>query len=183
MKKPTLILNSDYMPHSMCDWKSAVTLAYAKDKEAYVVATYEDYIKDTMGRVYNLPAVIVLNDYMSENNKICPYSKKAVHLRDRYTCQYCGKVCTENTITIDHVIPKSSKNKLPKEIKLNSFENCVSACPSCNRKKANKTLLESGLRLRRQPKSITKAQRVYYSIVTKAFPLEWEPYIQALPYN
>ena len=68
---------------------------------------------------------------------------KEVRARDGNTCRYCG--CTVNWAdkkgktggTYDHVNPNGD----------NSTDNIVVACRSCNSKKSNRTLDESGLNL------------------------------------
>ena len=50
--------------------------------------------------------------------------------RDRYTCQYCGKVT--NSPHCDHVIPQSKGGD-------KSPENLVTACPHCNCSKCDHT--------------------------------------------
>jgi len=57
-----------------------------------------------------------------------PYSKRAVMVRDQFTCAYCGK--KGKNMTIDHVIPSSKGGKT-------NFENCVTACKSCNNNKGD----------------------------------------------
>lgn len=184
MKNAVLVLNADYLPHRVIDWKSAFVMIYSKDGEAaHVVATYEETVKDSMGRTYNLPAVIVLNEYVASNNKFASYSKTNVILRDGCVCQYCGRKFQREKLTIDHVIPKSQPNKLPKGIKASSFSNCVAACNTCNAKKADRTPTEAKMRLLKQPKPITKGQKIYLDLTSRRIPNEWKPYLESLPYN
>lgn len=77
------------------------------------------------------------------------FSRKLILCRDNYTCCYCKKKCTNKTLTIDHIIPKSKGG-------INSFTNCITACLECNRKKANKTLDQLGLKLQVNPEVPTK---------------------------
>jgi 5-methylcytosine-specific restriction endonuclease McrA len=60
---------------------------------------------------------------------------------------------------------------------LNSFENCVSSCQSCNSKKADRTPKEANMQLRSIPRPITKAQKILLEIKTKRYPDEWKPYV------
>lgn len=62
-------------------------------------------------------------------------------VRDRYLCVYCK---SNRDLTIDHVIPASRGGK-------NSFENCVTACRTCNNKKGNRTPREAKMFLKKQP--------------------------------
>lgn len=180
MKRSTLVLNSDYIPHRVVDWRASFVLVYSKDNGAYTVATYDDVIHDSAGRAYNIPAVIVLSTYITTNNKKASFSKRNIYLRDDFTCQYCGGKFDSSRLNIDHIIPRSRPEKLPKGIKMNSFENCVTACINCNSKKASKTLDEAKMRLLRVPRQITRGQKIYYDIISKKVPSEWKPYIQGM---
>lgn len=177
MKYKTLVLNSDYSPFGVVDWKTAFCKLYSTDV-AYCVSTYDKVIKDSANRAYNLPAVIVLKHFVSSNNKKSPFSKKNVILRDKFTCQYCKYKFDSSVLQIDHVIPKSKPDKLPSGVKMNSFENTVTACFYCNSKKGNRTPKEAGMNLARTPRPITRGQKVVLEIMSKAIPEEWMPYLE-----
>jgi len=49
----------------------------------------------------------------------------AILERDRYTCQYCGRMAPEVKLTIDHVVPISAGGD-------NEHTNLVAACVDCN---------------------------------------------------
>lgn len=73
-------------------------------------------------RKYNAPIVI-------------RFSKTDIIKRDGLNCYLCGKLLTEKTATIDHLIPLSrSGNHKPENVKI--------ACSFCNTSKKNKTLTE-----------------------------------------
>lgn len=55
--------------------------------------------------------------------------RTAVLERDRHRCRYCG--ATDKKLVMDHVYPVSRGGET-------SFENLVTACEGCNRKKYNK---------------------------------------------
>lgn len=54
--------------------------------------------------------------------------KLAVHIRDGYTCQHCGKKEDPHnrTLQVHHIIPKSQGGD-------NSLTNLVLACPNCHK--------------------------------------------------
>jgi 5-methylcytosine-specific restriction endonuclease McrA len=60
-------------------------------------------------------------------------------VRDGFRCAYCGD--RRDRLSIDHIIPKSRGGKT-------TFENCVSACKTCNLKKGGRTPNEAGMFLR-----------------------------------
>lgn len=74
------------------------------------------------------------------------FSRYNIYVRDGGHCAFCGKFLPyqKGGFTFDHIHPKSRGG--PKD-----WNNIVLACPACNRKKANKHLSESGLKLRVQP--------------------------------
>ena len=70
-------------------------------------------------------------------------TRRAVFARDSWTCQYCG---TTSHLTVDHVIPRSRGGA-------SDWENIVTSCAPCNRRKGNRTPVETGVHPRRKPKA------------------------------
>jgi 5-methylcytosine-specific restriction endonuclease McrA len=100
------------------------------------------------------PKVIVLRDYVPISNDPKP-TRRSFLLRDRFTCQYCGKRFSGSELTFDHLIPRSKGGKT-------TWENVVMACASCNSKKADRMpnlsgRKLSGLRPLKMPKKPTNA--------------------------
>jgi 5-methylcytosine-specific restriction endonuclease McrA len=107
---------------------------------------YENYHEiKTTGGVYHLPTAIVLVEYVHIPFTNCPVNRRNIIKRDKYTCQYCGKLLGKKEHTVDHIIPRSKGGK-------NTWENLVTSCRKCNFKKANKTLNETNMKLLREPK-------------------------------
>ena len=76
---------------------------------------------------------------MIYKNKV-PFSKRNVMVRDDYKCVYCS---SSKELTIDHIIPASKGGKT-------SFENCTTACKSCNNLKGNRTPSEANMFMTKQ---------------------------------
>ncbi len=75
--------------------------------------------------------------------------------RDNFICQYCEKhIIEKRDLTTDHVIPKSRGGKTV-------FENMVTACSYCNKKKNNRTPAEANMFPMRKPfkPSMTKRMK------------------------
>ena len=91
-----------------------------------------------------LPEVVLLARYDRIPCHEAPFTRRNLFLRDDYTCQYCGRRCTTDHLSVDHVLPRSRGGST-------SWENCVLACVGCNARKADRTLKETGLHLLRPP--------------------------------
>jgi 5-methylcytosine-specific restriction endonuclease McrA len=135
-----LILNQDYSYLATVSWKKAIKLVY-KGK-ATVLKYSNEFIKTAEGIIMKIPAVAKLVKLIRTIYRTrVPFSKRNVMVRDDFVCQYCGST---NELTIDHMIPISRGGK-------SIFENCVTACKSCNAKKGNKLPSESGIYPKKMP--------------------------------
>jgi len=180
VNKRTLVLNNDYSAHSVIDWDRAVVLMIMNQDDpkegAYVVEYYaNDFIKDSRGHKYPIPAVMVLASYKKRKKNI-PFSRKNVWLRDRFTCMYCGKKCKWNELTYDHVIPRCQWDQTKKGTPTH-WENIVSCCYPCNRMKAGRTPKQAGMKLIKEPKVPVNAMHIHGFSVFKPIPAEWDQYI------
>lgn len=68
-----------------------------------------------------------------------PLTNRALFERDGFQCMYCGSV-SKKGMTRDHVIPQSRSGQ-------NTWQNCVTACRSCNSRKRNRTPEEAKMPL------------------------------------
>ena len=92
-KSKTLVLNADYTPIRTISWKKAIRLYYKGVVE--VVDNYDYKIKDSKGRLHNVPAVVSLKKYVRNMKKV-KFSKNNVYIRDNFQCQYCGRKLPPN---------------------------------------------------------------------------------------
>lgn len=137
----TLLLNYNYQVINFISERKAIKILLAGKAE--IIANWNG-MKISYGSGYvNHPATIRMLYLIKLNPTKLSFSRSLVLRRDKYQCAYCGDKATP--LTIDHILPKSLGG-------INSFYNCVAACNSCNKKKANKRLEESGLSLRINPK-------------------------------
>lgn len=127
-----LELNADFIPLNLVPL-STITWrdAFKKIVEgtAVPISFYDDEFIHTVDTAYPVPSVIVLKEFKYLKKK-AKWSKGNIKLRDDYKCQYCGKRFSKNSLTIDHVKPKSHGHG-------HSWENSVAACKPCNQKKKN----------------------------------------------
>jgi 5-methylcytosine-specific restriction endonuclease McrA len=100
------------------------------------------------------------------------FEKKLTRLevfdRDQYTCQYCGKETKQ--LTLDHVIPRYRGGK-------HVWENVVSACILCNRRKAGKTPTEARMKLIHHPSLPRGSNLVYIPYHHLQTRNEWQKYL------
>ncbi len=139
-----LVLNADYTFLGVCDWKDAVCSVYTN--KVIVEESYDDIIHSTTTQM-RIPAVIRLRKYVRvifDRLSQVSYNKRNVHLRDNYICQYCSVKCKDREATIDHIVPESKGGR-------ETWENTVTCCKACNRKKQDQTLAQAGLKLLRPP--------------------------------
>ena len=69
---------------------------------------------------------------------------KRARERDGRRCQYTGSVLRHDEGNIDHVVPRSRGGA-------STWDNCVLACIDCNKRKADRTPGQAGLKLRKPP--------------------------------
>lgn len=133
-----VLLNADYTFLNIVSWKRALKMVF---KEKVEVLKYSDTTIGCGESCINLPAVMRLIKLIRTiyRNRV-PFTKKNIMVRDRYQCTYCG---SGRELTIDHIIPSSKGGKT-------SFENCITACRSCNNKKGNRTPNEAGMFMKRR---------------------------------
>lgn len=121
-----LVLNASYEPLHITSWKRAIVLLL-KEKATIIsarVIRLLDYIKLPVSKM-----------------RIARPSRSQIYKRDGHKCQYCGST---RSLTIDHVVPKSKGGG-------DTWDNMVVACSTCNTKKANRYLEQTGMRLARKP--------------------------------
>ena len=139
MRGSVLVLNASYEYLNVTTIRRAISLVI-KRKAEIVEAVHGRMIGGTSRRI-GLPSVVRMLYYIRRPFKEVPLTRKNVLLRDRHTCQYCGR----SGDTVDHVYPRSRGG-------VDSWENCVCACANCNRRKNNRTPDEAGMKLSARPR-------------------------------
>lgn len=163
LDRPALVLNRHWAPIQMTTAREAIGLVAkgsAKIIEPETFLTHDLFswgdvskvralVGDKMIRSSRLsilpPDVILLTGYEGQGERAVVFSRRNIFKRDRYTCMYCSSQPGTQELTIDHVMPRSRGG-------ISSWENCVLACVSCNKRKADKTPEEARMPLRKQPK-------------------------------
>ncbi len=163
---PVLVLNQSYEPLNICQVRRAVVLIYQNKAEM---------LEDGSGFIHSpsfefpVPSVIRLAFMVKRHRQ---YQRKLTRLeifkRDHDTCQYCGKETRQ--LTLDHVIPRYRDGQ-------RTWENMVSACVPCNRRKAGRTPREAGMRLIRQPSQPRGNGLFYIPAHYQHTRDEWQKYL------
>jgi 5-methylcytosine-specific restriction endonuclease McrA len=135
-----VVLTRDYIPLMYCDLRKAIALVYLNKAE--IVKTSGSFLR-TVSSQFPIPRVIrLLTRLVRHVTPKVTYTRKNIHIRDHYMCQYCG---SRDNLTLDHVQPVSRGGK-------SHWENVVTACYRCNSKKGNKTPEEAGMPLMQPPR-------------------------------
>jgi len=139
MEPAILVLNQNYEPLNVCNGRRAFILLYRGKAEV---------LEDGAGAIHSpsaifpLPSVIRLVYLVKRPRPQMRLSRREVFMRDKYTCQYCGRRTRE--LTLDHVFPRHRGGR-------HTWENLVAACKACNHRKAGRTPSEARMKLAGQP--------------------------------
>lgn len=189
----TLILNTQYKPHQIVEWKDAVTSMFKGSIEVLVQydevlahldsQTFQTFPKlkralrqvigtDVAEMTIKVPAVAVLRRQVGHTKTGVKFSKNNVCLRDNFTCQYCNTRLPMSQLNYDHVLPRSRGGKTV-------WTNIVASCIPCNAGKANRTPEEAGMSLLSVPVKPAILPMSGPYINPDRAPEEWVPFIAA----
>ena len=159
LNRPALVLNRNWQPVNVATVARALVMLFNEaarvvDPHDYQLYTWADWSRlaprdgepfiQAVSMRLRVPEVIVLAGYDRLPEAAVAFSRRNIFKRDHYTCQYCGVQPGGEELSIDHVIPRSHGGA-------STWDNCVLACVECNKKKADRTPAEAGLKLRKQP--------------------------------
>jgi len=161
-----LVLNASYEPLNVCSVRRAVVLIL-KEKAELLEQGDRKLHSETM--TLPNPVVIRLVSYVRvpRDSRSRRITRRAVFARDSWTCQYCG---TTSHLTVDHVIPRSRGGA-------SDWENIVTSCAPCNRRKGNRTPVETGMHPRLKPRAPGPA--VFIRVAAPVLPTAWQQYLLA----
>lgn len=162
---PVLVLNQSYEPLNICRVRRAVVLLY--HSKAEMLENGSGFIHTTSFN-FPVPSVIRLDYMVKRPRPVRKLTRLEVFNRDQYTCQYCGKEGRQ--LTLDHVIPRYQGGK-------HTWENVVSACIPCNRRKAGRTPEQAGMRLINHPTPPRDNNSFYIPHHYRHSRAEWQKYL------
>ena len=166
----TLVLNASYEPINIIHWKRALNLLCMGKVE--VLAEYDREIR-SISFTIKLPSVLRLLRYVKIRKKYqrVKFCRANIYARDHHTCQYCGKKCSSEDLTFDHVVPIVMGGA-------KTWENIVTCCVACNHRKGGRTPEKAGMILIREPKEpewISSMVRI--TIGFRNAPQAWRDYL------
>ena len=165
--EPVLLLNITYEPLKIINWKKAITLLCLGKVEVI-----EEYGRDihSVSFTIRLPSVVRLLRMVKRPRSPIKFSRQNIYARDRYKCQYCGGRYPSEELTYDHVHPRSRGGKT-------EWENIVTCCIFCNRKKGGRTPGEASMHLIRKPDRPTWVPALRITIGFHQVPETWRDYL------
>lgn len=162
---PVLVLNQNYEPLNICRVRRAVVLLYRGKAE--MLENGSGFIH-TANFDFPVPSVIRLGYLIKRPWLERKLTRLEVFNRDRYTCQYCGRETRQ--LTLDHVIPRYRGGQ-------HTWENVVSACIPCNRRKAGRTPEQAGMKLIRRPSPPRGGRFFFVPNHYQQIQSEWQKYL------
>lgn len=159
LSHPVLVLNRSWIAINVVNVARALILLWNETAQAVDPQTYQTYdwgdwaslrpdddelAVNAVSLRLCVPEVITLIRYDRLPNGEVTLSRRNIHKRDKFTCQYCGAQPGGEELTIDHILPCSRGGGT-------TWTNCVLACLECNKRKDNRTPKEAKMRLKKKP--------------------------------
>jgi 5-methylcytosine-specific restriction endonuclease McrA len=164
----SLLLNASYEPLRIVDWKRAVTLVLLNKVE--VLEEYSREVR-SVSLTVRVPSILRLTKFIRRAPRArVQFSRSSVFARDQNVCQYDGRVYKLVELTIDHVVPRTLGGR-------STWDNVVTCCTHCNRKKGGRTPDDAGLKLIRPPTRPAGLGSVLFSSGLRGVPESWHPYL------
>lgn len=163
----TLLLNSTYEPLRVISWQRAVTMVYLDKVE--IVRSYDGVLRSVSLRM-RAPAVVRLNQFVRRHRVRISFSRRNVFLRDGHRCQYCQLRLPPAELTTDHVMPRSRGGPT-------SWDNVVTACGPCNRRKGNRTPAQARMLLKSEPERPRSLPSLGLRLGSDSAPELWHEFL------
>ncbi len=167
---PVLVLNQNYEPLNVCTVRRAFVLV---DRgKAEILENGRGHLH-TPTALYAIPSIIRLVYLIHRPRPRGRLTRRDVFLRDRFTCQYCGRHTKD--LTLDHVVPRRRDGG-------HDWDNVVAACKPCNHRKAGRTPQEARFHLIRQPfQPPYSFYRTFYVHLEQQ--IEWRKFVPGIEAN
>lgn len=145
-----LRVNLGGQPVEWLTWQDAVCL-YARDLVVWTLGETVLRIRGGFSRALQRQSELLIHSIIACDGKVVPRARStppltnaALFRRDQNLCLYCGCDFPDNSLTRDHLVPRSRGGP-------DQWDNVVSACKRCNHHKGNRLLDEIDLDLKALP--------------------------------
>ena len=186
LELPVLVVNRHFQPVQITSARRAFLLLFGGSALAiddagdlHDFATWRglpvrpsDDTLPIVGGALRVPRVLHLRRYERMRRPTVRLTRRNLMLRDAHQCQYCARRPSVRDLNIDHVIPKSRGGA-------DSWENLVTACRTCNLRKAWRTPDEASMRLIRVPSTPRWTTTMQILLGTPEPFKEWDPFLKA----
>jgi 5-methylcytosine-specific restriction endonuclease McrA len=186
LNSSVLVLNRSYLPVHVTSARRAFTLLYQGiarvvneqyqtfDFEAWsqlAVARDAEAVGTASGPI-RIPRVIVLVAFDRLPKRHVRFSRINLMARDAFQCQYCARRPHRAELNLDHVVPRSLGGR-------STWENVVTSCVDCNRRKGGRTPRQAQMKLLRRPERPrwTPLANLMWSSVRYH---EWRPFLSVV---
>lgn len=186
LNSSVLVLNRSYLPVHVTSARRAFTLLYQGIarvvNEQYQTFDFEEWSQlgaardaeavGTPGGRIRVPRVIALVAFDRLPKRHVRFSRINLMARDSFQCQYCGRRPHRAELNLDHVVPRSLGGR-------STWENVVTSCVDCNRRKGGRTPRQAHLKLLRKPERPrwTPLANLMWSSVRYQ---EWRPFLSVV---
>jgi 5-methylcytosine-specific restriction endonuclease McrA len=174
MNAAVLVLDAGMRPLRVEPWQRAICDLFLGKVE---VVEWKFHSKDRTiqgaSGPWPMPSVVrVLSQFRRDRIRV-KFSRLNIYTRDKFTCQFCGDRRDSEDLTFDHVVPRSRGGQT-------TWENIVTACVECNKRKADRTPAEARMHLLRQPRKPAYLPAMTVRMDARLLPAEWKPYWTAV---
>ncbi len=151
LHRPVLVLDAGYQAVNVVPVRRALTLLAA----GRAVAVEQDKAVALRSERTSVHCPVIIRLFIAVAHRVyrslrVRFNKRNVFARDGHECQYCGAT---DSLTVDHVVPRSRRDHEFPDGGPTTWENCVTACLPCNLSKGNRTPEEACMPLRGNPRA------------------------------
>ena len=171
MHAAVLVLDVGMRPLRVEPWQRAICDLFLGKVE--VVEYSRDRTIQGVARAWPLPSVVRVVRHFKRERIQVRFSRLNIYTRDGFTCQYCGARLPSEDLTFDHVTPRSRGGST-------TWDNIVTCCIPCNRRKSDRTPVEAAMHLRGRPRRPAYLPSITVKMNTGKIPAEWAPYWTAV---
>lgn len=186
LNSSVLVLNRSYLPIHVTSVRRAFSLLYQGIARA-VDAQYQTFdfdewrqlavardaeaIGTAAGRI-RVPRVIVLVVFDRLPKRHVRFSRINLMARDNFQCQYCGVKPSRGELNLDHVVPRALGGR-------STWENVVTSCVDCNRRKGGSTPRQARMKLRSRPERPRWTPLMNLMLSSLRYE-EWKPFLNVV---